>query len=395
MVDSFLDPLNMAPNVGGAKENREIKAPSNRTPSTFQKIFTGKFNQPDATPDTGANTIPVSSIHSGMVEVSPTKLGSSEPKPKVNPSAAEDKENVEPSREQEKSTMGRPVEKPKTSTNLSEILHEKVEPKPTQSPPPSAADSDRLSPSETKPPAGIRESSAIGLAEEPVSSPQDGMVYTVERGDTLSHVVSSALKEAGKDHSAQEIYKWVNIIADQNQLRNPNLIYVGQKLDLSAVHGQERLAQSQPPDFNPSLPPEVRVPARGRITSRFGMRDHPILDREKFHTGVDIALNTGSPIHPMLSGLIVFAGERGGYGNLVEIDHGNGLRTRYGHLSDANVQVGEYVDGEKVIGLSGQTGMATGPHLHFEIRRNNEPIDPLTVIPAAFFETDSSSWQLS
>ena len=80
---------------------------------------------------------------------------------------------------------------------------------------------------------------------------------------------------------------------------------------------------------------------------------------------------------------------------MIEVDHGNGLRTRYGHLSESFTKVGEYVTTNQIIGLTGQTGLATGPHLHFEIRQGGQPIDPLTIIPEQLIESRSNAAEIS
>lgn len=120
-----------------------------------------------------------------------------------------------------------------------------------------------------------------------------------------------------------------------------------------------------------------KVPVAGPISSGFGMRVHPILGDARMHTGVDFAVGTGYPIKAAGPGIVVWAGPRGGYGNAVIIDHRNGLATLYGHQSRVNVAVGDKVSTGQVIGFVGQTGLATGPHLHFEVRELGDPVDPM------------------
>ena len=117
-------------------------------------------------------------------------------------------------------------------------------------------------------------------------------------------------------------------------------------------------------------------PVAGGITSPYGYRMHPILHREILHSGDDLAASMGTPIHACLAGTIVIAGPQGGYGNAVVIDHGNGMATLYGHQSRIAVSVGQHVAAGQVIGYAGMTGLATGPHVHFEVRINGNPIDP-------------------
>ena len=115
----------------------------------------------------------------------------------------------------------------------------------------------------------------------------------------------------------------------------------------------------------------------GKITSKFGNRNHPILKSVKFHRGVDIAVSLGTPVYAGIRGIVTFAGKRGNYGNLVEIKGSDGIKVRYAHLSKIDVVAGQRVsDGEKVA-ETGNTGMSTGPHLHYEIIVNESPVNPL------------------
>lgn len=119
-------------------------------------------------------------------------------------------------------------------------------------------------------------------------------------------------------------------------------------------------------------------PAPGKdITSRFGNRPDPFLGGLAMHAGIDFRSPVGGEIRSSGAGKITAAGPAGGYGNMVEIDHGLGLTTRYGHMSRVLVKVGDEVASGDVIGLSGNTGRSTGPHLHYEVRRNGEALDPM------------------
>ncbi len=121
-----------------------------------------------------------------------------------------------------------------------------------------------------------------------------------------------------------------------------------------------------------------RKPVVGEVefTSGFGVRSDPFLGRPAMHTGLDFRAATGDPVRATANGKVVSAGWSGGYGRMVEIDHGNGLSTRYGHLSEINVKVGEPVKIGQVIGEVGSTGRSTGPHLHYETRIDGEAVDP-------------------
>lgn len=118
-------------------------------------------------------------------------------------------------------------------------------------------------------------------------------------------------------------------------------------------------------------------PAIGPITSQFGMRFHPVLGYSRFHAGTDFGAAYGSPIVAASTGVVIMAGWYGGYGNAVIIDHGGGLTTLYGHASRLNVSEGEAVRKGDAIAAVGSTGLSTGPHLHFEVRRNGKPVNPM------------------
>lgn len=122
-------------------------------------------------------------------------------------------------------------------------------------------------------------------------------------------------------------------------------------------------------------------PARGRLSSGFGWRYHPVLGKKKFHNGQDIAMRIGTPVLAADSGVVLVSGWKGGYGNFVAIDHGNGISTCYGHNSRLLVKAEDKVVKGQTIALSGNTGLSTGPHLHFEVRRNGKPINPLPFLP--------------
>lgn len=121
----------------------------------------------------------------------------------------------------------------------------------------------------------------------------------------------------------------------------------------------------------------IRTPVSGaRMSSGFGMRFHPILNYSRMHQGIDFAAPTGTPVVASAGGRVAQSGWGGGYGNIVVIDHGKGMKTRYAHLHRMNVKAGQQVSQGQVIGQVGSTGMSTGPHLHYEVWQNGRPVDP-------------------
>jgi murein DD-endopeptidase MepM/ murein hydrolase activator NlpD len=117
-------------------------------------------------------------------------------------------------------------------------------------------------------------------------------------------------------------------------------------------------------------------PSSGLVTSYFGQRTNPITGRGQFHTGLDIASRRGTPVYATADGVVIFAGWHGGLGRLVIISHGNGLKTRYGHLAESYVTPGQKVTRRTKIGAVGSSGRATGSHLHYEVVRNGVSINP-------------------
>lgn len=130
-------------------------------------------------------------------------------------------------------------------------------------------------------------------------------------------------------------------------------------------------------DLLSSDAPEYQTPVDGaKMTSGFGVRTHPISGQRKMHTGQDLAVPVGTPVKAMAAGKVVFAGKKGGYGNHVIVDHGNGNVTSYSHLNEIDVKVGQTVGQGAVVAKSGATGNVTGPHLHVEVSHGGRKIDP-------------------
>jgi murein DD-endopeptidase MepM/ murein hydrolase activator NlpD len=127
-------------------------------------------------------------------------------------------------------------------------------------------------------------------------------------------------------------------------------------------------------------PNETAPPSDGVVSSLYGMRKDPFSGHKKFHSGIDIAAPAGTPVKAAAPGKVSFSGPVPGYGNLVEIDHGGGLVTRYGHNSANLVAVGDRIEAGQAIALIGSTGRATGAHVHFEVRRAGKPSDPESLL---------------
>ncbi|MCS7239684.1 MAG: M23 family metallopeptidase [Candidatus Bipolaricaulota bacterium] len=188
--------------------------------------------------------------------------------------------------------------------------------------------------------------------------PKDGVLHTVKSGETLSSIA----KAYGV---AEDVIRTANGVADEPKpgtrlyIPNPNTL----------------------PGSSSSTGYRFIWPVRGTISSTFGPRIHPIYGVPSFHTGIDIAVPEGTPVRAAAAGTVSFAGWEEGFGLLVVIDHGDGYKSYYGHLSKLLTSTGQKVLAGETIALSGNTGLSTGPHLHFEVRYSDSPVDPRPLLP--------------
>jgi murein DD-endopeptidase MepM/ murein hydrolase activator NlpD len=190
------------------------------------------------------------------------------------------------------------------------------------------------------------------LQEQVVAKQQSVLAARRAKAQTLAQVVQTR-----KGYEQQER----ELLAESHQLQ---AIITGSS-GSGTVHGTGRLAW----------------PVSGPVVSGFGWRIHPIFHTRKFHTGIDIAVPYGTAIHAADSGTIIYAAGMSGYGNVIVVDHGGGLSTLYAHQSGFAVGMGAGVTRGQVIGYVGMTGYTTGPHLHFEVRVDGAPVDPLGYLP--------------
>lgn len=191
-----------------------------------------------------------------------------------------------------------------------------------------------------------------------------GTVKRVEEGDTLWDIARTY------NISVEEIVK-------ANSLQNADDIHPGQLLMLPGA----KPMMPGPLIASSSRSSVFSWPCSGPITSGFGWRIHPITGQREFHEGLDIGASYGSPVKAAGSGTVTFTGWMSGYGKIIIISHGNNVETRYAHLSSIKVSNGQRVSAGEVIGYVGQTGDATGPHLHFEVRVKGVAQDPRKYLP--------------
>lgn len=179
------------------------------------------------------------------------------------------------------------------------------------------------------------------------------------------------------DAKKQEQEKFLNQVLTERSKAEQAL----QELQQTSQEIEKRLRGSSGHGGSSQGTGTMAWPLHGEITSPFGYRTHPIFGTRIYHSGIDIAADTGDPVRAADSGVIESAGWLGGYGYAVIINHGNGLATLYGHNSELLVSEGQRVAKGQVISRAGSTGWSTGPHLHFEVRQDGSPVNPLNFLP--------------
>jgi murein DD-endopeptidase MepM/ murein hydrolase activator NlpD len=230
-------------------------------------------------------------------------------------------------------------------------------------------------------------SSKAGTATTHAVAPTETMNHEVVAGETLWGI-------------AHAFGVRVEALAEANNIALDDVLHPGDALVVPAEGasllspGTHRVRVRTPPTpagvGTPALYETLRDdfgsmlrPSEGRITSRFGWRIHPIFGTREFHTGVDIANRSGTPILAAEDGIVRFAGWKGGYGRLLVLAHPNGFETGYSHLSAILVTVGQQVAKGQIVARMGSTGWSTGPHLFFEVRRNGIALDPTLFLQGA------------
>lgn len=202
-----------------------------------------------------------------------------------------------------------------------------------------------------------------GLAEiifpgqELVILPEKGILHIAESGDSLWLLSRVYGVEQGKIMAA-------------NNKDNANLA-LGEKIFIPG--GKQPVRDGNP--VSRAAGKRIVWPVNGEVTSGFGMR------WGQLHAGIDIANEYGTPVQAAMAGCVTYAGWYGGYGNALVIEHGQGYSTLYGHLSGFAAGTGDYVQSGQTIAYLGSTGNSTGPHLHFEVRVNDSPVNPLSWLP--------------
>ena len=193
-----------------------------------------------------------------------------------------------------------------------------------------------------------------------------------EKGATIvNHKVAS-----GESLSliARKYKTTISAIVSENDMTN-TVVSAGQTLKVPA-QANYKITQGTSKAVRASW----KMPVRGRLSDKYGWRKHPVYRKRLFHAGIDVAAPKGAPIAAAQNGKVIYAGRRAGYGNLVIISHSNGFSTRYAHCSSILVKKGQNVKAGQLVAKVGATGVATGNHLHFEIRKNGKTQNPLTYL---------------
>ena len=185
-----------------------------------------------------------------------------------------------------------------------------------------------------------------------------------------------AVSQGGSSQGPARKVDWPDL---ESQLRQLQLKVERRKKDLRVLDDIVKEKKSKDDSVLRGKPVK-----KGWYSSAFGRRMDPITGRPAWHAGVDFAGRLGSDVIAVASGVVVYSGRKDGYGNLVEIDHGNGVTTRYGHHDQLKVQVGDFVKQGDVIGLMGNSGRSTGPHVHLEVLRDGRAVNPLKTIEGMF-----------
>ena len=176
-------------------------------------------------------------------------------------------------------------------------------------------------------------------------------------------------------------------IEDDNSYSAPDFHVLLDQLSAQIEDRQQQLETLEALMANRKLQKDVFIAGRpitkGWMSSRFGRRTDPFSGRVAWHAGVDFAGKEGATIIAVASGVVTWSGERYGYGNLIEVNHGNGFKTRYGHCKETLVKVGDVIKKGQIIALMGSSGRSTGPHVHFEVYKNGRAVDPSSYIHRA------------
>lgn len=213
----------------------------------------------------------------------------------------------------------------------------------------------------------------------------DGLYFSLRAAGASPQVAAEYLAALATEIDVGEVGpsdSFDLVLGRNHQLLYAGLDRVGQsslQLVKWVANGQAKWIDAANAEQPERVESGMQMPVDGHITSYFGYRYHPILHFTRFHAGLDIGASWGSPIVAAGDGRVVAAGWAGGYGREVQIAHGGGLVSLYGHMSQIVAEPGSFVRQGQVIGYVGSSGLSTGPHVHFEVRMAGNPVNPLSV----------------
>jgi LysM repeat protein len=194
---------------------------------------------------------------------------------------------------------------------------------------------------------------------------KNGVLHLIKRGQTLTDIaVTYAVPK--------------ETIAAANGISVNQTIFAGDRILIPTTTST---FWSNVVSLSNGVPSKFIWPLKGEVVSGFGWRDHPVLGTRHHHDGIDIDVPEGTMVYASASGRVIFYGEQPGYGNVLILEHEDGFYTMYGHLASSFVETGRFVEAGQGIAQSGNTGISSGPHLHFEIRNGEFPVDPMRYLP--------------
>ncbi|MGB2983002.1 MAG: M23 family metallopeptidase [Candidatus Bipolaricaulia bacterium] len=194
---------------------------------------------------------------------------------------------------------------------------------------------------------------------------REGVLHVIKQGQTLTDIaVTYAVPK--------------ETIAEANGISVNQTIFAGERL---LVPTSTDTYWENVVTLSRGIPARFVWPLSGEVVSEFGWREHPVLGDRHHHDGIDIDVPEGTLVHAAASGTVFFYGEQPGYGNVLILEHGDGFLSMYGHLASSFVEQGRFVEVGQGVAQSGNTGISSGPHLHFEVRNGNFPIDPYRYLP--------------
>ncbi len=192
-----------------------------------------------------------------------------------------------------------------------------------------------------------------------------GVIHTIKSGQTLTDISLTYSVPVGK-------------LTTANGLTTGSTIYAGSRI---VIPGATSALWDTVSDLSKGTRSDYIWPLEGKVVSPFGWRVHEVLKQKQHHDGIDIDVPVGTVVRASAPGRVYFYGEQPGYGNVLIIEHASKWYSLYGHLSSSLVYVGQYVEAGQRVALSGNTGVSSGPHLHFELRNGEFPVDPMRYLP--------------